>query len=312
LKILELPITYVGVKKIVIYLQTSPATGRTKAIHIDGQPIGQLSMCMEYIRLVMAIPEENLVYEIIYDYSSNRNTTNSEGIVRLMAKILDGEVSHVVATCSNRFSGIDSNLFSRVCEERQTKIHLAANIGIDFNTLVDEDAIRVSQNKNSYLKYQQSNNDLFNQLGHNEQEHHNMICALKKKLHYAIHVKGNCVKTSGHEFTQDHLDVDVCSNAQDDYIAEGDVDYDNSDDDVPKAIVVNSKKRLTNGKRSNVNDNVQVTASTVANSKWKCLNERTAGTRRSLCNINPNINYCRGYDKDSSDEEESSDEEYEE
>ncbi len=71
-----------------------------------------------------------------------------------------------------------------------------ANIGVDFNTLVEEDVHRVSQNKNSFAKYQQANNDLCDQLGDKEQEHHNMINGLKKKLYYTICWKGNCVHTS--------------------------------------------------------------------------------------------------------------------
>ncbi len=104
-----------------------------------------------------------------------------------------------------------------------------------------------------------------------------------------------------------YMDLDGCSDAQDDYIAGGDIGYDNSDDDVSMATVMTSKK-MTNYKRSNVNDNVPVVTLIVAPSKERCSNEHcTAGTRHSLCNIDPNTNYCWRYDKNRYDDEDESD-----
>ena len=148
--------TYQGHRQVLIYHRSSPGN---ESRHVDGIPEDQLAMCISYLNISDKISSANLG-GIISDDQENRRTNTRHGMIRMIAKILDGGVSDVIIKCSNRISSDEFALFfESVCKKMNTTIHCAAHIGVEYNAVVKRDMQRVSSNKSIHQQYLESRYD---------------------------------------------------------------------------------------------------------------------------------------------------------
>jgi hypothetical protein len=91
------------------------------------------------------------------DDQGSRSTNKRPGMIRMIAKILDGGVSDVIIKCSNRIASDEFALFfGSVCKKMNTTIHCAANIGLAYRSVVERDMQRLSSNSSFNQQYIQS------------------------------------------------------------------------------------------------------------------------------------------------------------
>ncbi len=149
--------TYQGHRKVLIYHRTSPAT---RALLVDELPEDQLAKCISYLNVSDEVTEADLG-SIIFDQNLSRSTRTRPGMIRTIAKIVDGGVSDVIITCSNRISSdVFALFFGSVCKLMNTNIHCATNIGLEYNDMVVKDMQRGLANKSINQEYIQSRHDI--------------------------------------------------------------------------------------------------------------------------------------------------------
>ena len=145
--------TYQGHRQVLIYHRSSPGT---EPRYIDGIPEEQLAMCISYLNISDKTSSTNLG-GIIMDDQGSRSTNKRPGMIRMIAKILDGGVSDVIIKCSNRIASDEFALFfGSVCKKMNTTIHCAANIGLAYRSVVERDMQRLSSNSSFNQQYIQS------------------------------------------------------------------------------------------------------------------------------------------------------------
>lgn len=133
-----------GDQQVLIYQRTSP---QSRVKNVDGLPEHQLAMSVSFLNLSERLSKMR-DRAIIYEENLPRQTRTRPGMIRLIARILSGEVSDVIITCPNRVSSDEFALFfEAVCTRMNTKIHCAANVGLKYSDVVKRDMQRLESNQ---------------------------------------------------------------------------------------------------------------------------------------------------------------------
>ena len=163
-----------GDQQVLIYQRTSP---QSRVKNVDGLPEHQLAMSVSFLNLSERLSKMR-DRAIIYEENLPRQTRTRPGMIRLIARILSGEVSDVIITCPNRVSSDEFALFfEAVCTRMNTKIHCAANVGLKYSDVVKRDMQRLESNRCALRTYTESNNELANLV--EGREHYNEIQNIK-------------------------------------------------------------------------------------------------------------------------------------